>query len=401
VKNKILLVLYKYIQLLAVILLWIGSASVSAQRLSPDSIYFNKVLEAREGAQSFFQTLQYVSDLSLMSAYSESDKVWPNKPEFPTKPFFMTAQINTPVPIGGKWAKTVRSGLRFALFFHPDIEIRLLSNDKSRGDSSSPIRTPSFRPGLTFFITQKKLWDDRNDKHYFAFKVYHHSNGQDGTHFRPQDNGYYNRYNGDFSDLVIFQFIYGGIMSWDHQFADSNKLINHNRYNKVVYNSSSIYWKAAFTFYPPAFIDSVLYVRSMYGKYRTEVQLGWIYAPVYQEGIRGRHDSRFIPMYKPEKKERFRVYLDMEYIWDLPYRTGPLQSQQNVAIYDITKRLNITITGSYRIWGTPFAGLFAQIGYYGSDPYNVYFQQSMFFVRAGLSTGFLMYKNKHQPLNDI
>ena len=368
-------------------------------QVAKDSAYFSRVLGARESAQSFFQTLQYVSDITLLSAYSEYDKVWPNKKEFPSKPFFMQAQINTPIPIGGKWAKTVKGGLRFALFFHPDIEIRLLRNDPARGDSSTPIRTPSFKPGITLFITQSKLWDNRNDKHYFGFKVYHHSNGQDGLHFRPQDNGYYNRYNGDFSDFVIFEFMYGGYYSRDHIAIDTAKKIFRSRYNHVLYTSSNIYWKAAFTLYPPQFIDSVLYVRSMYGKYRTEVQIGWIYAPVYQEGIRNPSHT-FIPAYQPEKKERFRVYLDMEYIWDLPYRTGPIQNLRNVPIYDITKRMNITVTGSYRIWGTPFAGLFAQVGYYGSDPYNVYFQQSMFFVRAGLSAGFLMYKNKHQPLRD-
>jgi hypothetical protein len=399
-KKAVIPFIYKYLRLQALALLCIITASSSAQRQAIDSIYFNNVLKAREGAQGFFQTLQYTADLTLLSAYTEYDKVWPNNKDFVAKPYLLQAQINTPVPIGGKWAKTVKGGLRFALFFHPDFDIRLLRNDKSRGDSSTPIRTPSFKPGITIFITQSKLWDDRRDKHYFAFKVYHHSNGQDGTHFRPQDNGYYNRYNGDFSDFVIFQFIYGGFYSWDHMPVDTTKKLYNSRYNRVLYTSSNIYWKAAFTFYPPQFIDSVLNVRSMYGKYRTEVQLGWIFAPVYQEGIRGRHDSKFMPMYQPEKKERFRVYLDMEYIWDVPYRSGPLQNLQNVAIYDITKRLNISLTGSYRIWGTPFAGLFAQVGYYGCDPYNVYFQQSMFFVRAGLSAGFLMYKNKHQPLND-
>ena len=340
----------------------------------------------------------YVSDPTLLSAYSEYDKVWPNKKEFPAKPYFIQGQINTPIPIGGKWAKTVKGGLRFAVFLHPDIEVRLLRNDRTRGDSSTPIRTPSFKPGMTMFFTQSKLWDNRKDKHYFGFKIYHLSNGQDGVHFRPQDGGYYNRYNGDFSDFIVFQFIYGGFYSRDHMPVDTSKLINRSRYNRVLYTSSNLYWKAGFTIYPKIFLDSVLVVQSMYGKYRTQLQLGWIYAPVYQGGIYDRREHRFRPLYQPEKRERFRVWVDMDYIWDVPYRTGPLQALQNVPIYNITKRLNITLTASYRIWGTPFAGLFAQVGYYGSDPYNVYFQQSLFFIRAGISAGFLIYKNKHQPL---
>ena len=387
-----------YLKQILASLLSMALTSAFAQHNTIDTVYVSKVNAARESAQGFFQTLMYVSDLTLLSAYSEYDKGWPNNKDFAAKPYFMQAQINTHLPIGGKWAKTVKGGLRFALFLHPDIEIRLLRNDKSRGDTSTPIRTPSFKPGLSFFFTQSKLWDNRPDKHYFGFKAYHLSNGQDGLHFRPQDNGYYNRYNGDFSDLVIFQFIYGGFYTLDHLPIDTNARINHSRYNRVLYSSYTLYWKGSFTVYPPQFIDSVLYHKSMYGKYRTEVQLGWIVAPIYQGGIYNKHDHTFAPMYLPEQRERFRIYLDMAYIWDVPYRTGPLQNLQNVPIYDITKRLNIALTGSFRIWGTPFAGLCAQVGYYGSDPYNVYFQQSLFFIRAGLSAGFLNYKNKHRSL---
>jgi hypothetical protein len=374
------------------------SMSVFAQDRVSDSTYFDRVNKARESAQDFFHTLMYVSDPTLLSAYTEYDRGWPNKKEFAVKPYYMQAQINTPIPIGGKWAKTVKGGLRFAVFLHPDVEFRLLRNDRLRGDSSTPIRTPNFKPGMTMFFTQSKLWDARKDKHYFGLKIYHLSNGQDGVHFRPQDGGYYNRYNGDFSDFIVFQFIYGGFYARDHIAVDTNKLVNRSKYNRVLYTSSNLYWKAAFTVYPRRFLDSVLVAQSMYGKYRTQIQFGWIYAPVYQGGIYNRSEHQFHPMYLPEKRERFRVWVDMEYIWDVPYRSGPLQSLQNVPIYDITKRMNITLTGSYRIWGTPFAGVFAQVGYYGSDPYNVYFQQSLLFVRAGISAGFLIYKNKHQPL---
>ncbi len=339
-----------------------------------------------------------VSDLTLLSAYSEYDKAWPDTKQFPAKPYFIQAQLNTPIPIGGRWAKTVKGGLRFGVFLHPDIEVRLLRNDRSRGDTSTPIRTPSFKPGVTLFVTQSKLWDNRKDQHYFGFKIFHLSNGQDGVHFRPQDGGYYNRYNGDFSDFIIFQVLYGGIYSFDRQKIDTSKTIYHSRYNRTLYTSSQIYWKAGVTFYPKVFVDSLLCVEHMYGRYRSNIQIGWTYAPIYQSGIYDQRHGIYRPQYQPERRERFRIWADMEYIWDAPYRTGPLGDLRTVPIYDITKRLNISVTGSFRIWGTPFAGMFFQVGYYGSDPYNVYFQQSLFVVRAGISGGFLVYRYRHTPV---
>ncbi|MBS1622634.1 MAG: hypothetical protein JST83_01345 [Bacteroidetes bacterium] len=376
-------------------IIWLVPLSVSATK---DSTYYQRESQARESAQNFYTTLMQVSDLTLLSAYSEYDKAWPDTKQFPAKPYFIQAQIQTPIPIGGRWAKNVKSGLRFAVFLHPDMEVRLLRNDRSRGDTSTPIRTPSFKPGVTLFITQSKLWDNRKDQHYFGFKIFHLSNGQDGPHFRPQDGGYYNRYNGDFSDFIIFQLIYGGTYSFDHQKIDTTKPIYRSRYNRTLYTSSQIYWKAGLTFYPKVFVDSLLCAEHMYGRYRSNIQIGWIYAPIYQPGIYDHRHGIYRPLYAPERRERFRIWADMEYIWDAPYRTGPLGDLRTVPIYDITKRLNISVTGSFRIWGTPFAGIFFQVGYYGSDPYNVYFQQSLFVVRAGISGGFLVYRFRHTPV---
>lgn len=366
--------------------------------VAQDSIYLTKEEAARESAMDFYGTLMHTADLTLLSAYSEYDKSWPNNKVFANKPYFIQAQLNTPIPIGGRWAKTVKTGMRFAVFLHPDIEVRLLRNDKARGDTSTPIRTPSFKPGATLFITHSRLWDNRPDKHYFGFKVFHLSNGQDGPHFRPQDGGYYNRYNGDFSDFIIFQVIYGGTYLFDHQKIDTSKAIYRSHYNRTLYASSQLYWRTGVTFYPKVFVDSQLVAEHMYGRYRSNIQIGWIYAPVYQSGVYDHKHGIYKVRSQPERRERFRVWLDMEYIWDAPYRTGPLGDLRTVPIYDITKRLNISLTGSFRVWGTPFAGLFVQMGYYGSDPYNVYFQQSLLVLRAGISGGFLVYRNRRFPV---
>ena len=42
----------------------------------------------------------------------------------------------------------------------------------------------------------------------------------------------------------------------------------------------------------------------------------------------------------------------------------------------------------WRIPSTPNASFFASTGYYGSDPYNIYYPDSYFFGRAGLAFGF-------------
>lgn len=373
-----------------------------------DSLLVVQTAAARESASDFFYKLQYVSTPTLCSFYSEYSKVWPTDKQWQKKPFLFHANIQIPIAIGGRWFQTVNhgKGVRFAVLLHPDFEIRLLQNDKSVGDTSTPVRTPSYLPGVTFFFTHATMWDKHPSQHYVGFKVYHHSNGQDGVHFRAQDNGYYNRYNGDFSDNVCFEFIYGGFFgSKESKVLHPNKLFSNN-HNRVLSISHNFFWRTSFELRPGTMIDPFLNTNNLYGRYRSHAQFGWIYAPVYQELVRSGKETLLNG--EPQKMERFRLWIDLDYIQDLNYNSGavilPLDANAGntlkaVPLYDVAKRLNVAVTGSFRLWGVPFAGIFAQLGYQGSDPYNAYFQQSRFFVRAGISAGWLLYKPRSQRLN--
>jgi hypothetical protein len=128
----------------------------------------------------------------------------------------------------------------------------------------------------------------------------------------------------------------------------------------------------------------------IYGYYRTTAQAGFIWAPYYQDYVRNRGTKLKTPVGALVRKEIFRVYATFDYIWDEGFNTGSIYNLSRVKIYDITKRMNAVVTFSARIPGTAFLGLFAQGGYFASDPYNVYFEETMAFFRVGLSVGYFI-----------
>ena len=347
----------------------------------------NRALDERATSLDFFKTTTILADASTASVFSELDYVQPKS--WQKKPYIFNGIFNTPVPIGGKWFHIPHKGIYFAMQLHPDVTVRILQNDPAKGDSSSPVRTPSFMPGVTFFITANRFWNKPEDKakHYFGLKIFHHSNGQDGTHFMP--DGYWNRYNGDFSDFVIYEFIYGGIKNGMAKDGAVKKAgIGNSIRTAATY---SYYWNGSFQLSPKSSLDPDMTNNHLYGKYRTTGEIGFIWAPYYQDYVVSSDKKTKTVVNNPVRKEIFRVYANFTYIWDYDLNTGPLYNLSRARVYDITKRLNASITFSARIPGVSFAGLFLQTGYYGSDPYNVYFQQSVLFIRTGISMGFFSF----------
>jgi hypothetical protein len=357
-------------------------------KLPEDSVQrIELILDERSTSLDFFKTTTILADASTVSVYSELNYVEPRS--WQKKPFIMDGIFNTPVPVGGKWCHIPHHGIYFAMQLHPDITVRILQNDPAKGDSSSPVRTPSFMPGISFFVTSDWFWNrpENKAKHYFAFKIFHNSNGQDGTHFMP--DGYWNRYNGDFSDFVIYEFIYGGIKNGQVKNDDKQKALIGNSIRTAA--TYSYYWNGSFQLSPKSSLVPDMTNYHLYGQYRTTGEIGFIWAPYYQDYVLSRDKKTKTPVNRPVRKEIFRVYANFTYIWDYDLNTGSIYDLSRAKIYDITKRLNATVTFSARIPGVSFAGLFLQAGYYGSDPYNVYFEESMLFLRAGLSMGFFSF----------
>ena len=222
----------------------------------------------------------------------------------------------------------------------------------------------------------------------------HHSNGQDGTHFLP--DGYWNRYNGDFSDFVIYEFIYGGLkIGRPKNDKEVKAMLGNSTRTSAAYN---YYWKGSFQLSPKSSLEPDMNQYHLYGQYRTNGEIGFIWAPYYQDYVLSRDKKVKTIINGPVRKEIFRLYANLTYIWDGDFNTGSIYNLQRVKLYDITKRLNLSVTFSARVPGTSFAGLFVQGGYYGQDPYNVYFQQSVLFIRAGISMGFFSFDMNNDKL---
>ncbi len=65
-------------------------------------------------------------------------------------------------------------------------------------ETSSPVATPSYNPGLKIFWLNNKFIKNENDFYYFSIGFHHYSNGQSGLHYDP-DTGQVNTENGSFS----------------------------------------------------------------------------------------------------------------------------------------------------------------------------------------------------------
>lgn len=67
---------------------------------------------------------------------------------------------------------------------------------------------------------------------------------------------------------------------------------------------------------------------------------------------------------------------------------GSTLNLEKVKAFDMSKRLNLWLTTYYVIGFSKHAALFSQVGYFGSDNYNIYFNQSIWNIRLGLTFGF-------------
>jgi hypothetical protein len=91
-------------------------------------------------------------------------------------------------------------------------------------------------------------------------------------------------------------------------------------------------------------------------------------------------------------KETNRLSFNFEYITDLSYNAGGYNNLEKIKFTDVSKRLNISLTYYKRFLDSKYPALFAQLAYYGSENYNIYFQKSSFQARIGLAFGFFKYE---------
>ena len=235
---------------------------------------------------------------------------------------------------------------------------------------------------------------------FLGLHIFHHSNGQDANEFNP--DGTINLYNGNFSEFVIGELILGSVKEFysqnSKQYSDTGKKqksktleVPTHYHTPFTEPNRMEYYKAGFEYHDKSITDSAFLAHNLYGRFRLNLQGGYSLTPSSTDIILGK-DSVYYAVTPVQSKESWRFVLNISYILDPVYNSGDEFTQTPVNILNLSKRANFNLTAYCRsILASPNAALFLQVGYYGSDPYNIYFQQSFWQIRAGLALAFFKY----------
>jgi hypothetical protein len=226
----------------------------------------------------------------------------------------------------------------YALCITPSILIRMHSNSNP-GDRSFAVRTPSYRVkarGFYALATTKK-----NYYHYLEGQYVHHSNGQDGLVLQP--NGQINTSTGSFSTNYTYLSYHASQIDWLRQ-TDW---------------SIGLEWHPWFVYHDAALIKN-------YGFTRIHYDASYIKSNSYTETEKGKTIQT--------KAEQWRVQ------WKSNYAINQIQTYTLGAW---KRRLNAELIISYLPSSESSAGIYLATGYYGEDPYNIFFLDHYAFVRVG------------------
>ncbi len=159
---------------------------------------------------------------------------------------------------------------------------------------------------------------------------------------------------------------------------------------------SFYYWKLAYE-YHPRFASSEKFARyHLYGRNRLNMQFGYLFNPASRHVVYSAQKEKWIPIEKNfHRREVRRLVINASYILDTRYNIAKQVTNVELAsFFDVTKRLNIEFTWYERIGTISDYAVFMRLGYYGSDPYNIYFQESIFVARVGIAFGNFVYGEK-------
>ncbi|MDY0905208.1 hypothetical protein [Pedobacter sp. CFBP9032] len=270
--------------------------------------------------------------------------------------YVFTARLTTPfMAMGTKWS-------RLALAIIPDFTIRMLRQD------SKPVYTPDLRIGAAAYY---RLNNSEDNYKYVTAGFMHHSNGQDET---PRSAvGTLNYENWDFStNYAYFRYNWGKIKkdqlvtwsSWNHQIEFKNQIFNYDSIIKGDYGFSRVSYKISYrdyVYFKDFFTQNDTLFTAKDKKKLTETDKGSL------------------------NKERFRWDFDISYAINKYSHYNFLMAQ---------RRLNVEAAGYYSPKFMRQVAFTVNIGYYGEDPYNIYFKDRYAWVRAGIAVGFLKYTAK-------
>lgn len=346
-------------------------------------------LKKREENFDFHYTLRKIQEPSTFTSFL----TWHvnNSSNYQKKNFVLDADARIPISIGGK-----RMGLNeFQII--PRFMVRIFQNDPLHGDESLPVRTPSFIPGIAYYkgfrYHEGKKSNFLSNK-YVGLYAFHHSNGQDGAEIN-KTTGEINTYNGNFGEDLVLEFIIGGKLAQgvgnaDHITEAEKRIKSESKTGKLILLKTSSktehYWRLGYELHPESLTNKAFDSLGIYGLHRINFNWTTLYIPKLWELVK---DGKKWCSLVPEKEyERWRFTGNLTYIADSRYYRGSILNLEKVAQFNLKKRLNIELT-AYRTFRTlKYLAAFAQVGYKGSDNYNIYFNQSAWTFKTGFAFGF-------------
>lgn len=274
----------------------------------------------------------------------------------PSKYVLMGKLTNTYMLLGVK-----NSRIAFAVI--PDFTVRV------RDEGSAGVRTPSFKLGGVFY---GRIGSDPEKYRYAELGYTHHSNGQDVK--AVNDNGSLNTYNGNFStNYLTASYRYG--KEYPGKFPGTGSYSINNR--------AGLEWHKWFA-YESALENDYGFTRLLYNfsfrnytRYFSKNKSGW------RKTTSGNLSSDSDGVTSTLDKESLRFNLDVSYA---------VNKMAEHELFAVKKRLNIeaALHGSLPFMNR--AMLMISGGYYGEDPYNIYYRDRYGYVRVGISTGFMRYR---------
>lgn len=283
--------------------------------------------------------------------------------------YILSADIQPAIFVGGE-------RMRFAVNISPRYKVRIFRDDEGAGDSSLPVRTPSFMPGATVYIPLSLGSHNvyKNIK-YISIAGFHHSNGQDHSTFKP--SGEFNFYNGNFST----NYLELGInFNWRRKKDQRLQYECRNVCNDFNTGYEDCLAKIAIEQH----FGTADAQKGSFGRTRLNLRGGYIRVNNNRFRVK-RKDStnKWLQLGDCYLRERFRI------IANVSANIDALSKPYN----KLNKRINAEIGFYWRVSGGN-TSLFAATGYYGNDPYNIYYSKSYGYFRFGLALGFFVFTNK-------
>jgi len=265
---------------------------------------------------------------------------------------------------------------KFAFDFYFGIDVRILR------ETSLPVRTPSTRPGVTFYWPTQFV-NNPSYADYLTLGIMHFSNGQDGCTL----NGYnynlddeciqtrvllpnekiFNQYNGSFS-TNFFEFGYN--LSKEHSEIPVRRLSNYiSPFGKRTYHGDRLHY--FYLGYQHHFLNIEPGLRGRYGlqrlvfKYKRITSVNWENSP--------------IPKYEADRL-LIRWTTNLSKVDKLPNFKFHNRIVFDAKYYFTWKKLSSNSTN-----------FFIMGGYKGQDEYNIYLEDDFFYAGFGLSVGNILY----------